>query len=698
MDSDLLQRRTTHFTLWAPQQTSPDLLIGTFQFGAPPSQVGKPKIALNAVAGAKDLWEIAASSCGLQEGTVYHYWFEVNDTRPGGDPHSRVLVTDPLTFTPDWRLPETNDEQPASVILFRDGQLVPCDQDGSPLTPVADDNPGQLAPNNFTIVYELPTAWIRRPRGGAERGVGTFQDIAAMLDPNLTPPNFDELEAGQKGHAHIAELGINAIELLPPADSYYERQWGYGTSHMYAPDTQLGQPDYYSWSTANGDLRSLSELCHRLKIRLIADVVMAFARSGTYERASYDTFHIDADKAPDSDPDKFNSRQGNDRKPRQNFGSALWRFAKQATTYDPINGGTATLVPARSLHLVAQERWIRDFHVDGYRIDSVENVANWDFLQEFTDNARNRLRDRCAAHGLTNSDADARFLVVGEELDLPLDILTQGRITALWNDRFRELLRCAVLGIPADNESFESTVMKMVDCTRLGFSDMAQAVNYIGSHDVEGLHKERIATTFRYQFPKIDDPNRADENDNNNKEIGKRVKLAFSCLLTAVGLPMILAGDEFAEENDLFDIHGSVTNDSGKQIDPVDFTRLADAWRQDVLKCIKNLIQLRKTHPALGVNNTKWLHHDPTPGRQIYVWQRGSDDNPVVVVANFSDFGTADPFNPSSEYKVPNWPRPNDFQWKEVCRNRPVDPGRIGREALFSWEAKVYIHDHHLDG
>jgi pullulanase len=155
---------------------------------------------------------------------------------------------------------------------------------------------------------------------------------------------------------------------------------------------------------------------------------------------------------------------------------------------------------------------------------------------------------------------------------------------------------------------------------------------------------------------------------------------------------MILAGDEFGEENDLFDIHGNVTNDSGKQMDPVDFTRLADAWRQDVLSCVKNLIQMRKTHPSLGVNDTKWLHHDPTPGREIYAWQRGSDDNPVVVVANFSDFGTADPFNPSSEYVVPNWPRPNDFTWKEVCLNRPIDAGRIGRESIFPWEAKVYVH------
>jgi pullulanase len=113
VDADLLKRRINHFTLWAPQQTAPDLVIGTFQFGSPPFYVGRNKLTLKAVAGVNDLWELAAANCGLKEWTIYHYWFEVNDTRPGSDPHSRVLISDPLTLTPDWRLQETDDEQPA---------------------------------------------------------------------------------------------------------------------------------------------------------------------------------------------------------------------------------------------------------------------------------------------------------------------------------------------------------------------------------------------------------------------------------------------------------------------------------------------------------------------------------------------------------------------------------------------------------
>jgi pullulanase len=674
--TDLLSRKATRFVLWAPGQTAPKLVIGTLQFGAPPVLAGRKSLPLTRAAGVSDLWEIAPADCGLQDGAVYHYWFEVDDTQPGHAANARVAVTDPTACAVDWRLTEGDDDQPASIIQFQAGQLIPCDPDGTPVAPPATGDLRGLAPNNFTVIYELPTAWMRRPRGGTERAVGTFRDIVAMLDKSVEAPNFDDLVSAQAGHAHIAELGINAIELLPPADSYYEREWGYGTSHMFAPDYELGKPDFYSWPTANADLRRLAETCHRLNIRLIADVVMGFERSGSYAHIAFDDFHIAFDPShPPDDPDAWTSRPG---EARQDWGSTLWRYVRETNTYDPLSGADAPFRPARHLHYLAQARWMRDFHVDGFRIDSVETVANWDFLGDFTGYAREQFRARCAAQGMSHQEADARLLVVGEELNLPLDIIYQGRVTALWNDKFREYLRSAVLGQNTGNEStFEWTVKKMVDCRYFGFGNGAQAVNYIGSHDVEGMHKERIATMFRYQF--------ADDND----AIERRVKLAFACLLTAVGTPMILAGDEFADENDLFNIHGNVSNDSGKQIDPVDFTRLegdGNAWRRRILETVKRLIALRKTHPGLGVNDTSWLHMDFTQGRRVMVWQRGGDDNPVVVVANFSDFESG------PEYVVPNWPRRPDFLWREVSQGRDVPAEWTAREPLFAWEAKVYVH------
>jgi pullulanase len=685
MNTNLLDRKLTHFVLWAPGQTRPSLVIGKLQYGAPPILSGEHTFPLAAVAGVSGLFEIAATSCGLTDGHVYHYWFEVDDTRPGHATGARVSVTDPTSSTVDWRLVKGDRDQPAAVVKYDSGNLIPCDPDGAPVPKPRAGELRKLAPNNFTIIYELPTAWMRRPQGGSERGVGTFRDIVAMLDKNAQSPNFDELEAAQVGHAHIAELGINAIELLPAADSYYSREWGYGTSHDFAPDQDLGQPEFNSWPTANADLCRLAETCHALNIRLIDDIVLGFSRSGPYARIAFDDFHIEFDPAhAPTDPDAWTSRPG---EPRNSWGSTLWRYVKAITTYDPLTGSNQTFAPARNFHYLALKRWLRDFHIDGWRIDSVETVANWDFIGTVTKIGRDDFRERCAAQGMSQNEADARFLSIGEELYQPMDLIKQGRVTSMWNDKFRERLRAAVLGQTAGGDpDFETTVKNMVDCRRIGFRDGAEAVNYIGSHDVEGMHKERIATMFRYQFP---------WSDSGNAAIGRRVKLAFACLLTAVGIPMILAGDEFADENDLFDIKGQVSNNAGKQIDPVDFSRLEgddNAWRRSVLDLVKKLITLRKTHPALGVNDTKWLHGDFTPGRRVMAWQRGGDDNPVVVVANFSDFRTDDPFNPHSEYVVANWPRRDDFDWQEVLQGRDVPQGWIGREPLFPWEAKVYIH------
>ena len=96
------------------------------------------------------------------------------------------------------------------------------------------------------------------------------------------------------------------------------------------------------------------------------------------------------------------------------------------------------------------------------------------------------------------------------------------------------------------------------------------------------------------------------------------------------------------------------------------------------------------SHGIVGRGIRFILYTDFAPGRRILVWQRGDDSDPVIVVANFSDFQTENPLNPASEYFVPNWPHRQDFQWREVSQQRDVPAAFVGRESLLPWEAKVY--------
>ena len=107
---------------------------------------------------------------------------------------------------------------------------------------------------------------------------------------------------------------------------------------------------------------------------------------------------------------------------------------------------------------------------------------------------------------------------------------------------------------------------------------------------------------------------------------------------------------------------------------------------------VSRLVKFRTIHPSLGVNDTQFIHIDFDQGKRVLVWQRGdSNMDPVVVIANFSDFMTENPTSPSAEYKVPNWPiTPVGRQWREVTQDRLVSPNFVGREPIFPWEAKVY--------
>jgi pullulanase len=677
MSNDLLDRRADSFMLWSPHQpvVPPTLVIGKFQEGTPPTLANERRFDLKPVAGVSGLWFVQAADCGFEDGHVYHYWFEVEDTFPG-HANPRILVCDPMTFATDWRLVSGN--QPSAVVVLAQGKLAPCDPGGGTVTDPEVGPMGSLPTNNQMVIYELPAAWTRQPRGGGiERGVGTFRDVLAMVERDAEGVNFSDLWVTAKGTAYLLDLGVNAVELLPPADTIFDRQWGYGTSHFLAPDFELGFPDGYSWPTANADLRRLVEAFHRHGVRFLDDVVLGFAREGPYQHISFDEFHIqfDPNKPPD-DADAWSSRPNEARK---DWGSKLFRYVRQSHTYDPTDGTVHDHPPARAFMYTYLTRWLRDFNVDGLRLDSVETVANWDFVGAFTGLARQRFRERAQAQGVPANDADARFLAVGEELNLPLDLIRQGRVDALWNDNFRRFLRPALLGHNADAEpSFEWTIRKAIDCKLQGFDDCARAVNYFTSHDVEGYQKERLCTSFRYSNLSQD-------------EIERRMKLAFICLLTAVGIPMFLAGEEFADENDLFDIGGHVSNNSGKQMDPVDFSRLegdANVWRQRILQVVSRLVKLRTSHPALGRNECDFIHTDFTPGRRVMAWKRGLDDNPVVVVANFSDFESG----PGNEYRINNWPNmPSGRHWREISQGRPIPDEWAGRESLFRWEAKVYV-------
>ena len=676
----LLARKSTHFLLWRPDFTDivPALFIGRFQTGRGVDWAAFRERPLTQSPLAPDLFEIAASDCELEEGSVYLYWFKVHDAA-APDSVNILYVTDPFAWAVDRSTlapapPEPDGvtvAAPAGIMAFRDGRLVPSDLDGRLISPlgITDSAAGNnRAPNHRLVIYELPTRWVGAqlvplPGGGGigDVGTGTFADVTALLQPATQAPNFPGL-AQVNARAHLLELGVNALELLPPADSPQDLEWGYGTTNYFAADFELGRPPAQFRSQATFQLLELVTACHAAGVRFFPDIVMAFTR----ENPSLNVSALDMLVTDKDDPQRNRTTDGGS---RAGFGGEPWRYAATPRPgFDPVSGTVVSnLIPARQYMKTYVSHWLDLYGIDGVRVDDIADIDNWDFNRELTQHAHEAWR---AAGG-----DDARFIVISEELGKPAEFVRSGGTDAAWNEPWKRIARSVILGRNAGDEpSFEWSVRKLIDTSLLGFGDIARAVNYLGSHDVGGPDNQRL-----YNFLK--------DRGFNDNDIGRRIKLGFACLLTAVGIPMIFAGDEFGDSQDL-----PLTDrgDRNKQIDPVNFARLAEPWRRDLFDYVARLIRLRETHDGLARNETNFLHVD-FDQKRVLVWQRGLPENPVVVVANFSDFGSSGGL--AGEYVIPSFPR-RDSSWLEVSQSaapRAVAPGSVGREPIFPWEAKVYV-------
>ncbi|MFF0310697.1 malto-oligosyltrehalose trehalohydrolase [Streptosporangium sp. NPDC004379] len=133
---------------------------------------------------------------------------------------------------------------------------------------------------------------------------------------------------------HLVELGVDAIELMPVAEFSGGRGWGYDGVSLFAPHHAYGGPD---------GLKRLVDACHAHGLGVVMDVVYNhLGPSGNY--------------LPEFGP-YFAGRH------TTNWGDAV--------NFDgPGSDETRAFVIGNAL------MWLRDYHVDGLRLDAVHAIAD----------------------------------------------------------------------------------------------------------------------------------------------------------------------------------------------------------------------------------------------------------------------------------------------------------------------------------
>lgn len=105
------------------------------------------------------------------------------------------------------------------MIKFRDSKLWLYDINGNKPSLVATPLYNAIPDNNYIVIYELPASWAKhRQTRDMQVDVGTFIDVLALFDLRTTSDRFRDIP-NIANKAIMADLGINALELLPAADA-----------------------------------------------------------------------------------------------------------------------------------------------------------------------------------------------------------------------------------------------------------------------------------------------------------------------------------------------------------------------------------------------------------------------------------------------------------------------------------------------
>ncbi|HEY6891908.1 MAG TPA: malto-oligosyltrehalose trehalohydrolase [Solirubrobacter sp.] len=302
--------------------------------------------------------------------------------------------------------------------------------------------------------------------------------------------------AGAIGYlAPLAELGITTIELMPVAEFPGERGWGYDGVYQSATQSSYGGPL---------ELQKLVDAAHALGLAVILDVVHNHVgASGTKALLAYGPYFTEKHHTP--------------------WGAGLNVDDEQCDA-------------VREWVCQSAEGWVRDFHVDGLRLDAIHAIVDSSPEHLVAEIARRVHAARPGALVIAESGLnDPRVMRVPE--------LGGHGCDAAWADDLHHALRTLLTG---DTDGWYAEF----DSLAL----LAKAYKRPHVHDgtYSAFRKRRFGAVADDVPPERFVVFSADHDQIGNRALGDRLPvetraLAAFCTLLSPFTPMLFQGEEYGE-------------------------------------------------------------------------------------------------------------------------------------------------------
>ena len=441
--------------------------------------------------------------------------------------------------------------------------------------------PPRLATPTDEVIYEIHVrdftiadTSLADERRGTYLGLLHEGEIAASGD------------AVRTGLAHLLDLGVTAVHLLPihdypgPPEQY---NWGYWTSFFNTPEANYATDPFDSLRAITELKRAIAGL-HERGIRVILDVVYnhtssSFEWSPFFQSVPYYYFRTTIDGRLRNDAGVGNAIADERPMVRKFVGDSL-------------------------------EFWTRQYRVDGYRFDLIgthqpQSVARW------IDRVRD-VRPDLTIYGEPWTGGGPVYFGKGAQRGLGL---------AVFNDHFRNAIRGDLDG---SAQGFASGPLGDIASIRNGIAgaiddftdDPTETINYVSAHDNLTFWDKLVRSN----------PGASDSDKR------RMQKFAHAIMLTSQGIAFVHGGADFARTKN--GNHNSYN--AGDEINKFDWPR-KQAYRE-VFDYVAGLIELRRAQPAFRMDTRDDVR------RRVRFLDGLADDERVVAYSIESDtIGTAWP-------------------------------------------------------